>query len=209
MDRKFVETEDFYFYEKKFRKYGLDSKSLGWRKVSQEKRFERICEIVELQDKSLLDIGAGFLDLATYISSKKLAIKSYTGIEPMPDFYDLGSTISNKIKSFKSEIFFDSWESFDSNQKFDIVVAVGVFNLVKVDNYQNLENFILKFLKFTNKYLIISMLKTNSTIEQKNLDESMFFYDANVVSNLCVRNSLRYSMNTNHLPHDLILKIEV
>jgi cyclopropane fatty-acyl-phospholipid synthase-like methyltransferase len=209
VDRKFVETEDFYFYEKKFRKYGLDSKSLGWRKVSQEKRFERICEIVELQDKSLLDIGAGFLDLATYISSKKLAIKSYTGIEPMPDFYDLGSTISNKIKSFKSEIFFDSWESFDSNQKFDIVVAVGVFNLVKVDNYQNLENFILKFLKFTNKYLIISMLKANSTIEQKNLDESMFFYDANVVSNLCVRNSLRYSMNTNHLPHDLILKIEV
>ena len=127
----------------------------------------------------------------------------------MPDFYDLGRTISNEIKSFKSEIFFDSWESFDSNQKFDIVVAVGVFNLVKVDNYQNLEDFILKFLKFTSKYLIISMLRANSTIEQKNLDESMFFYDDDMVSNLCVSNSLRYSMNTNHLPHDLILKIEV
>jgi len=110
---------------------------------------------------------------------------------------------------FRSEIFFDSWESFDSNQKFDIVVAIGVFNLVKVDNYQNLENFILKFLKFTNKYLIISMLKANSTIEQKNLDESMFFYDADMVSNLCISNSLRYSIITNHLPHDLILKIEV
>ena len=209
MDRRFVETEDFFFYEEKFRKYGIDSKSLGWRKVSQEKRFERICEIVELQDKSLLDIGAGFLDFATYISSKKISIKSYTAIEPMPDFYDLGRTISNKIKLFRSEIFFDSWESFDSNQKFDIVVAIGVFNLVKVDNYQNLENFILKFLKFTNKYLIISMLKANSTIEQKNLDESMFFYDADMVSNLCISNSLRYSIITNHLPHDLILKIEV
>ena len=209
MDKNFVETEDFYFYEEKFRKYGVDSKSLGWQKVSQEKRFERICEIAELQGKSLLDIGAGFLDLATYISNKKIALKSYTAIEPMPDFYDLGRTISNEIKSFKSEIFFDSWESFDSNQKFDIVVAVGVFNLVKVDNYQNLEDFILKFLKFTSKYLIISMLRANSTIEQKNLDESMFFYDDDMVSNLCVSNSLRYSMNTNHLPHDLILKIEV
>ena len=209
MDRRFVETEDFFFYEEKFRKYGIDSKSLGWQKVSQEKRFERICEIVELQDKSLLDIGAGFLDLATYISSKKISIKSYTAIEPMPDFYDLGKTISNKIKLFRSEIFFDSWESFDSTQKFDIVVAVGVFNLVKVDNYQNLENFILKFLKFTNKYLIISMLKADSTIEQKNLNESMFFYDADMVSNLCISNSLHYSIITNHLPHDLILKIEV
>ena len=209
MDRRFVETEDFFFYEEKFRKYGIDSKSLGWQKVSQEKRFERICEIVELQDKSLLDIGAGFLDLATYISSKKISIKSYTAIEPMPDFYDLGKTISNKIKLFRSEIFFDSWESFDSNQKFDIVVAVGVFNLVKVDNYQNLENFILKFLKFTNQYLIISMLKADRTIEQKNLNESMFFYDADMVSNLCISNSLHYSIIINHLPHDLILKIEV
>jgi cyclopropane fatty-acyl-phospholipid synthase-like methyltransferase len=127
----------------------------------------------------------------------------------MPDFYSLGTIISNKIKSFKSEIFFDSWESFDSNQKFDIVVAVGVLNLVKVDNYQNLEDFILKFLKFTNKYLIISLLKANSTSEQSNLDEPMFFYDTDMVSNLCVSNSLRYSMVTNHLPHDLILKIEV
>ena len=209
MDRKFVESEEFFFYEEKFRKYGIDPKSLGWQKVSQEKRFEKICEIVELRDKSLLDIGAGFLDLATYISGKKIAIKSYTALEPMPDFYNLGTTISKQIKSFKSEIFFDSWESFESNQKFDIVVAVGVFNLVKVDNYQNLEGFILKFLKFTNEYLIISLLKTNRIIEHNNLDESVFFYDPDMVSNLCVRNSLRYSIITNYLPHDLILKIEV
>ena len=209
MDRKFVESEEFFFYEEKFRKYGIDPKSLGWQKVSQEKRFEKICEIVELQDKSLLDIGAGFLDLATYISGKKIAIKSYTAVEPMPDFYNLGTTISKRIKSFKSKIFFDSWESFDSNQKFDIVVAVGVLNLVKVDNYKNLEEFISKFLKFTNEYLIISLLKSNRIIEQNNLDESVFFYDPNTVLNLCVRNSLRYSMITNHLPHDLILKIEV
>lgn len=209
MDRKFVESEEFFFYEEKFKKYGIDPKSLGWQKVSQEKRFEKICEIVELHDKSLLDIGAGFLDLATYISGKKIAIKSYTAVEPMPDFYNLGTTISKQIKLFKSKIFFDSWESFDSNQKFDIVVAVGVLNLVKVDNYKNLEEFISKFLKFTNEYLIISLLKTNRIIEQNNLDESVFFYDPNTVLNLCVRNSLRYSMITNHLPHDLILKIEV
>ena len=209
MDRKFVESEEFFFYEEKFRKYGIDPKSLGWQKVSQEKRFEKICEIVELRDKSLLDIGAGFLDLATYISVKKIAIKSYTALEPMPDFYNLGTTISKQIKSFKSEIFFDSWESFESNQKFDIVVAVGVLNLVKVDNYQNLEGFISKFLKFTNEYLIISLLKTNRIIEHNNLDESVFFYDPDMVSNLCVRNSLRYSIITNYLPHDLILKIEV
>lgn len=209
MDRKFVESEEFFFYEEKFRKYGIDPKSLGWQKVSQEKRFEKICEIVELRDKSLLDIGAGFLDLATYISGKKIALKSYTALEPMPDFYNLGTTISKQIKSFKSEIFFDSWESFESNQKFDIVVAVGVLNLVKVDNYQNLEGFISKFLKFTNEYLIISLLKTNRIIEHNNLDESVFFYDPDMVSNLCVRNSLRYSMITNYLPHDLILKIEV
>jgi cyclopropane fatty-acyl-phospholipid synthase-like methyltransferase len=209
VDRKFVESEEFFFYEEKFRKYGIDPKSLGWQKVSQEKRFEKICEIVELRDKSLLDIGAGFLDLATYISGKKIALKSYTALEPMPDFYNLGTTISKQIKSFKSEIFFDSWESFESNQKFDIVVAVGVLNLVKVDNYQNLEGFISKFLKFTNEYLIISLLKTNRIIEHNNLDESVFFYDPDMVSNLCVRNSLRYSMITNYLPHDLILKIEV
>jgi hypothetical protein len=209
VDRKFVGSEEFFFYEEKFRKYGIDPKSLGWQKVSQEKRFEKICEIVELRDKSLLDIGAGFLDLATYISGKKIAIKSYTALEPMPDFYNLGTTISKQIKSFKSEIFFDSWESFESNQKFDIVVAVGVLNLVKVDNYQNLEGFISKFLKFTNEYLIISLLKTNRIIKHNNLDESVFFYDPDMVSNLCVSNSLRYSMITNYLPHDLILKIEV
>lgn len=207
MTERFLESKEYAFYNNKFKDYGEDPKSLGWQKISQVKRFKKITEMVELQGQSILDIGAGFLDFAKYIAYRRIKIRSYSAIEPMPDFYKIGEKVAKRINQFESRIYLNNWEEYVTTEKYDIVICIGVLNLAQGNNYKNLEKFILKYLKFSKDCLIISILKANNNTD--NTDSMMFFYDVSKVSDICNKHFLKFDIATDHLPHDLILKIEM
>ena len=69
------------FYNKRFKKYGDDIKSVGWGDIeSQELRFKILAEIDKLDNSSILDLGCGFGDLYDFFSRNKIKI-DYRGID--------------------------------------------------------------------------------------------------------------------------------
>lgn len=76
-------------YSQWFSEYGYSPKSLGWDKGKQEFRFDILSSEWDFSGKSILDIGCGFGDAYKYLS-KKYSIKSYTGVDVVPDLLDYG-----------------------------------------------------------------------------------------------------------------------
>ena len=57
-------------YNKRLKKYGYDSRTLGWFKGRQPIRSEVVSEIGELDNCSILDVGCGFGDLDRFLIKK-------------------------------------------------------------------------------------------------------------------------------------------
>lgn len=74
----------------RIRRYGPDSsRSLGWKTPEgQEARFKVLCEIADLTDRSILDVGCGHGDLRAYIAEKFLRTR-YLGIDQVESFLDI------------------------------------------------------------------------------------------------------------------------
>ena len=69
------------FYDQKYDEYGLDVRSVGWGNVeSQTLRFSVLCDIANLADTSVCDLGCGFGDLSKYLQSRFNNV-SYYGID--------------------------------------------------------------------------------------------------------------------------------
>jgi SAM-dependent methyltransferase len=63
-------------------------KAQGWRSAdSQQKRFEVLCGIGDLEGCKVLDLGCGYGDLKTYVDSHFHGV-SYLGVDHLPEFID-------------------------------------------------------------------------------------------------------------------------
>ena len=114
------------WYEDKVRRYGYDHRGLGFRnKSSQDKRFEALVQLGDLDGARLLDVGCGFGDLLAYLNER--------GIEPVYTGIDVCKPMIERCRErFDGEqaIFrvADALE-FEPITAFDYVVASGLFGL--------------------------------------------------------------------------------
>lgn len=110
------------FYSKLLKKYGYDPRSLGWgpRKGKQTLRFEILCQIGNISNCSILDIGCGFGDFYGYLQFKKIKT-NYIGIDINTDLIKLGKLIYPdarlQVTDFEEERF---------KRKFDWVFFSGI-----------------------------------------------------------------------------------
>jgi SAM-dependent methyltransferase len=64
--------------------------SLLWASPNtQAARFDAICRLSNLNNKSLLDLGCGHADLLDYLLSRNITPADYIGIEAVPQFIDI------------------------------------------------------------------------------------------------------------------------
>ena len=77
-------------FNNKFKKFGLNIKSIGWdNKKNQELRFKNIFKVANLGEcRNILDIGCGFGDLAKYLKKQNIKI-DYTGIDINDKFIEI------------------------------------------------------------------------------------------------------------------------
>ena len=75
------ETETARWYADKVARFGYDHRGLGFRSRSaQEKRFEALLALGELDGRRVLDVGCGFGDLLGYLEQRGIRTL-YTGID--------------------------------------------------------------------------------------------------------------------------------
>ncbi|ELV8772157.1 methyltransferase domain-containing protein [Vibrio harveyi] len=77
-----------HYHRKRHKQFGEDrARTLGWQDTfSQVTRFEALCRDLDLNGKSILDIGCGYGDLLAYIEQKGNSPSHYIGIDQQKRF---------------------------------------------------------------------------------------------------------------------------
>ncbi len=105
------------FYSELLKKKKKNPEEVGWKtKESQLLRFQVLCDIGEIRQKSILDFGCGTGDMWAYLKSAPIA--KYVGYDNCPPM------ITEAKKKYKEGTFYKVMPK----GRFDLILASGVFN---------------------------------------------------------------------------------
>ena len=148
-------------YKKLLNKYGDSAKSAQWTsRATQEKRFDILTQIADLNESKILDFGCGTAHLATYLESKNFDF-NYTGVDIVEDFFNIA-----REKNPKSR--FGYLEEFE-NEKFDFIFISGVFNNKRKDNRKFYQESLSKLYEMCTKGIAFNLMSTYVDYKDKKL----------------------------------------
>jgi len=113
------------YYERLIRQYGHDPRACDYgRPESQNVKFRVLSEVMPLANRSLLDVGCGFADFATYLQQRFSGVK-YSGI-------DLCASMVTEARRYHPNLDLRSANVLDASfdRSFDVVTANGIYYLL-------------------------------------------------------------------------------
>jgi SAM-dependent methyltransferase len=116
---------------------------------TQEKRFEILLQIGNLEGKKILDFGCGTGHLATYIKQKGISV-TYTGVDIVEDLFEV-------LRQKHPEHIFCKFSDI-ADQKFDYVLISGVFNNKIDDNRDFYQRTIKQCFSMVSEGLAFNMM---------------------------------------------------
>lgn len=179
------------FYEDALQVYGNDARSVHWsNKETQSVRFDALCKVADLNNKSVLDVGCGLGDLYKFFISKQIAV-DYTGIDIVPVFVE-------RARARFPDTDFRVADISVLNEQYDYVLASGVLNLTVADSKNYYFSLIKKMFECSKKGLAFNML---NKAEHSN-DETYVSYDIDEVTAYCKTLTDKVVVVTGYLPWD-------
>jgi len=121
MEKK-ISKKIYEYYQSLFEQYGFDPKSVGWgsKKGKQSLRFKILCQIGQLSNSSILDVGCGFGDLYGYLRYSRIKVR-YHGVDINPNLLNIGKKFYPRISLELRDL-----EKKKFHKKFDWVIASGI-----------------------------------------------------------------------------------
>jgi SAM-dependent methyltransferase len=113
------------YYDGLVRKYGHDPRACDYGRLESQKiKFRILSEVLPLVNASLLDVGCGFADFATFLQGRFPGLR-YSGI-------DLCAAMVDEARSNHPELDLRVGNISDAEFKetFDVVTANGIFYLL-------------------------------------------------------------------------------
>jgi SAM-dependent methyltransferase len=113
------------YYDGLVRKYGHDPRACDYgRAESQQIKFRVLSEVLPLANSSVLDVGCGFADFATFLEERHAGVR-YSGI-------DLCSAMVNEAQRNHPNLDLRVANVSDASftRTFDVVTANGIFYLL-------------------------------------------------------------------------------
>ena len=155
------------YYSDKIKKYGATPAGVDWNsKESQYLRFIQLGKVISVEKFSLLDFGCGYGAFLDYLTKGNDKGFHYTG-------YDISDEMLDKAKeTFKSHVGKPIFTNKIPKNKFDFVIASGIFN-VKPEHTNNEDwyKYILEhiniFAKLSNRGFAFNVLTSYSDEEFK------------------------------------------
>lgn len=187
-------------YNKRLENFGYSQKSVGWgEKGRQELRYEVLASYFNLQNKSLLDLGAGFGDGVKIFY--KHGLKRYIGLEINKKFIGIGKDIYGK--KYNNCIFSLKYSDISKSKEYtpsDLIVGSGIFNskFKKTNNYQFIEQTIKKSIKACKIGIAFNFID-----DQTDFKEDYIFY-ANIgkIVKIIQKYSKKYSIKKDYFPFE-------
>lgn len=186
-------------YQEKYKKYGVDPKSLCWhQKGAAHQRFRQFWAEIDFNGKSVLDVGCGFGEMAKFLHKRYVGV-SYTGVDIVPEFIEE----AKKLYPFY-EFSVRDYFSNPIAQKFDIVLASGVLNSNVGDNMAWREKNIKVMFEHTRKVLAFNMLGAYPQPEN-NSGSNIWYADSLNVLKYCATLTRRVIFRANYHPVDFTI----
>jgi len=183
------------YYNKLVSIYGNDHKSADYgRAESQSIKFKVLAQVLpDLSNKTILDIGCGLADYATFTGCK-----SYTGI-------DLSEKMIETAKKTYPNLSLHCGNFLEHNfkQQFDIVNANGIFYLLGNNAEETMYRLIRKMVELSKSVVAFNSL---STLALKK-EEGEFYADPSATLKFCQTLSPYVTLRHDYLPHDFTIYI--
>ena len=177
---------------------------------TQEVRFDVLTRCVDLQDKSLLDVGCGLGDLCTFLLRRRIHV-DYCGVDLVEEML-LKAASHHPARQFACVDVFglsraDSLEVLGRkpNELFDVVFCSGTLNLNLGNNMEFLPRSLRSMYELAGETLVVNFLANKGYSS----DPTYFNYSPLVVTKL-VGNlfpDAAVDLRDTYLPNDFTLAI--
>ena len=162
------------YYEKNLIKHKKGPKAVNWRnKKTQNLRFKKICEIGNLNNKKILDVGCGLSHLHDYLLKKKIKCK-YIGIDISSEMISLAK---KKSKINDSKLYCEDILKLKNDLKkklqSDYVVNSGLFTVKHTisskDWWVFIQKMILNMFRLSKKGISFNLMRPNVDYKENHL----------------------------------------
>lgn len=175
----------FSYYRDKINDENADFEVHGWEsEEAARRRFEVLFEAVDLNGKSLLDVGCGCGSLFGELKRRKIKC-DYLGIDILPQMIALARKRQPKGVFLPMDLFEEN--PFESGC-FDVVYASGIFNLNSGQNESFLQDAVAVFAEIAAERVVFNLLHERS----ENREETYFYSSPEKVERLLKRARLRF-----------------
>lgn len=114
------------YYKDNNIKYGIGAPQNLWKDpMLQSQRFNKILQIIDLNNSSLLDVGSGYGDLYIYAKKQNIKIKTYIGIDLVKEHCD----VALKNLPTKCSIIHGDFLLTDIEDQVDYCILSGGLNI--------------------------------------------------------------------------------
>ena len=189
-------------------------KILGWEsREAQYKRFAVLAQNIDLNGKSLLDVGAGLGDLYHFLTQGLHWSLEYVGTDILPEMVRMAEQQAVQIKlpdgvnasyKFLNTDIFDGKSNALKENRFDVVYTSGIFNLNLGNNEAFLKSAFEKFAMISGQYFACSLLSD----ESNDKEDAYFYYNEAVIEKAMTsvkkaNPSSEYRIIKGYLPNDM------
>lgn len=184
-------------YSELIKKYGYDPQSLRWggKKGKQSLRFEILCQIGDLTNSSLLDVGCGFGDLYGYLKFRKTPVK-YLGVDINDTSIKIAEKIYPKIKAEVRDI-----EEKKLTKKFDWVFSSGMSSDAK--NYSSIKNVLRQMFNICKKGVAMNFV--GGVVDYKT--KELFYSEPEKIYSFTRELSNRVTIRHDYAPYEYTVYI--
>jgi SAM-dependent methyltransferase len=186
------------WYEDKVREFGYDHRGLGYNSRSaQEKRFEALLALGDLDGRSLLDVGCGFGDFLQFLLDRGIEAR-YTGLdicEPMV------RRSRERFAGRGAEFLVADALAFDPAERYDFVVASGIFGLESPEVRGRIRPTLARMFSWSRAGLAVNFLSRRASIHA----EGRVYLDPAQVLDMGFELTRAARLDHGYLPNDFTL----
>ena len=187
------------FYNQNVKKHKDGIKSVAWgSKESQQKRFEILSQIANLEGQSVLDVGCGLGDFYGWLRNIYSDI-GYTGIDITPSMIEIA------LKSFPGTKFKvqNILELKKVRPTYDYVFASGIFNRRIRRHKDFVMETVERMFALSNRGIAFNIMSTKADFMEKN----EHYADPCKMLNFCMNLSRRFVLRHDYMPHDFTIYV--
>ena len=189
------------FHREKLKLARAPHEAMGWKNLeSQQKRFEALCRIGNLNGTSILDMGCGTGDLKIYLDEHYSGHR-YLGIDHVPEFIEH----ANKKWGNESNTYFFTADFITDGFPFvDYILASGALNY-RCGNPVFPFSVIRKMYQHAKKGVAFNML--DDDYHRYPSDHVLRSYNRYEILGFCLRLATRAELVTGYLPDDFTIML--